>query len=71
MASSPSRKPSKHQRGPVARTLLTLVKLGLGAGLLLALLLVVAVAISMASLPGYRELMRSPNGQAIQVRAAG
>ena len=57
-------------RGPVARTLITLAKLAAGAGLLLALLLAVAVAISMASLPGYRELMRSPNGQMVQVRSA-
>ena len=57
-------------RNPVAQAFSTLFKIGLGAGLLLTLLLVVAVAISMASLPGYRELMRSPNGQMVQVRAA-
>jgi penicillin-binding protein 1A len=60
----------KAERGPIARALITVGKIGVGAGLLLALLLAVAVAISMASLPGYRELMRSPNGQMVQVRSA-
>jgi penicillin-binding protein 1A len=74
MASPPPRRPRKSAsstaRGPVARALITVAKIGAGAGLLLALLLAVAVAISMASLPGYRELMRSPNGQMVQVRSA-
>ena len=35
-----------------------------------AILLAVAVAISMASLPGYRTMMRSPNGQSILVKSA-
>lgn len=74
MASPAPRRPRKSAsssaRGPVARALVTLAKFGAGAGLLLVLLLVVAVAISMASLPGYRELMRSPNGQMVQVRSA-
>lgn len=74
MASNSPRRPRpaapKAERGPVARALITVAKIGVGAGLLLALLLAVAVAISMASLPGYRELMRSPNGQMVQVRSA-
>ena len=47
-----------------------LLRLGLGATLLVMLLLVVAVAITAASLPGFDELQRSPNGQSIVVRAA-
>jgi len=71
MATPPKRpRASAPSSGPVARAFVTLFKLGMGAGLLLLLLLVVAVAISMASLPGYRELMRSPNGQMVQVRGA-
>ena len=70
MASTPPKRPRASARGPVARAAVTLFKLGIGAGLLMALLLVVAVAISMASLPGFRELMRSPNGQMVQVRGA-
>lgn len=68
--SAATRGARKDARGPVARAAITLFKIGVGAGLLLALLLAVAVAISMASLPGYRELMRSPNGQMVQVRSA-
>ena len=73
MASPSPRRPrsaASKSRGPIARAFITLAKIGIGAGLLLALLLAVAVAISMASLPGYRELMRSPNGQMVQVRSA-
>ena len=64
------RTPSRPQRGVIAAASLTLAKIGLGAALLLGVLLVIAVAIAMASLPGYGELMKSPNGQAVQVRAA-
>jgi penicillin-binding protein 1A len=70
MATRTPRKAPKPERGPIAGAFTTLFKIGLGAGLLMALLLVITVAISMASLPGYREMMRSPNGQSVQVRAA-
>lgn len=40
------------------------------SGVLGVLALVVAVAISMASLPGFKDMMRSPNGQAIRVMSA-
>lgn len=75
MASSPStvsrkRGKPKGPKGPVRRWFMRLVKIGVGAGLLGALLLAVAVAVSMASLPGFGELMRSPNGQMVQVKAA-
>ncbi len=75
MAPAPPRTPrkppaSRGERGAVASALITLSKIALGAGVLLAIILAVAVAIAMASLPGYREMMKSPNGQAVQVRAA-
>ena len=65
-----SRKLEKPRRGAAARIALAVVKLGLALALLGAILLAVAVAISMASLPGYRAMMRSPNGQSILVKSA-
>ncbi len=61
---------SSGSRGPVARFFITLLKIGVGLGLLGAVLLVAAVAMSMASLPSYERMMRSPVGQAIQVKSA-
>ncbi len=70
MASPPTRKPEKPRRGTAARIALALLKLGLAGALLGGILLAVAVAISMASLPGYSTMMRSPNGQSLLVKSA-
>jgi penicillin-binding protein 1A len=40
------------------------------AGLVAALALSVAVAIAWSQLPGFDEMMRSPNGQSVEIRAA-
>lgn len=48
----------------------TLLKFGLGALILLGVLGAVAVAISLASLPGFEEMQRSPKGQTVVVKAA-
>ncbi len=47
-----------------------MVKLGAGAVLIGILGLGIAVAIALSSLPGFDELMRSPNGQSVEVRGA-
>ena len=47
----------------------TLVRFVLFGGLAALLVLAVAVAITMASLPDFDELMRSPNGQSVEIRA--
>ncbi len=65
-----ARSPSSEPRGPVARVFLTLLKIGVGLGILGGILLVAAVATSMASLPSYERMMRSPIGQAIQIKSA-
>ena len=67
-ASPPRRSPKR--RGFSARltvfVLKTLVILGIGG----ALALVVAVGIAYGSLPSFDEMMRSPNGQSVEIRGA-
>lgn len=70
MASPSQPKAKKPERSAAARWALALLKLGLGLGLVAAILLAVAVAISMASLPTYEQMMRTPNGQSILVKSA-
>ena len=55
------------RRGSVV---LTLAKVIGGAILVALITLGVAVAVAMASLPGFDELMRSPNGQSVELRGA-
>ena len=64
------RKAPKPERGAAARWAIALLKLGLGLALVGAILLAIAVAISMASLPTYTQMMRTPNGQSILVKSA-
>ena len=71
MAQTPIRKPpSAVTRSRGSAIAILTAKIMLGVALLSGILLAIAVAIAMASLPGFQELMRSPNGQAVQVRAA-
>ena len=71
MAQTPTRKPSSSApRSRGAAIAILAAKITLGAALLSGIILAIAVTIAMASLPGFQELMRSPNGQAVQVRAA-
>ena len=65
-----TRPKSAPARGPIARFFWGAFKVGLGLSLVGGILLVVAVAIAMSSLPDYQAMMRSPNGQAIQVKSA-
>ncbi len=65
MAASPRSTP-----GPLRRWLVLLLKVG-AIGLVAALVaLVIAVMITRSSLPEYRELQSSPNGQMVRVHAA-
>ncbi len=71
---APNPKPN-HRRKPPRRSFFARFMLGLvGWGLALSLVgflgLALAVALSMASLPSYPELMRSPQGQSVVIRAA-
>lgn len=67
----PKRKTSRPRRPSFARRL-TLGILGWGSAFALLAVLGVslAVALSMASLPSYPELMKSPQGQSVVIRAA-
>ncbi len=65
-----SSRPRKSERSRAGRWAMTLVKIGVAGGLFAALLIAIAVAIAMASLPSYQQMMRSPIGQSVQVRAA-
>ena len=47
-----------------------LVKIGAGGFLAGILILGIAVAVALASLPGFDELMRSPNGQSVELHGA-
>ncbi len=47
-----------------------LVKIGVILGLVGIIALTIAVAVTYSSLPGFDELMRSPNGQSVEIRAA-
>lgn len=63
----PPRSTARRTGGGWFATLLKLAAIPLVIGLIG---LGVAVGIAMASLPGFDELMRSPNGQSVEVRAA-
>nr|WP_310522292.1 PBP1A family penicillin-binding protein [Polymorphobacter sp.] len=69
MARSPSRK-SKPKRGPIARAGIFVLKTAVIAAVAGTLALAVAVAIAYSSLPGFDEMMRSPNGQSVEIRGA-
>ena len=62
--------PPRARRGRLARTILTLLKLGLAATLLLLVAVTIAVGVAMSSLPSFGELKTSPNGQMVRVHAA-
>jgi penicillin-binding protein 1A len=64
---SPSSRPTKKPRKRRTASFFKLMLFGLAAAILA---LVVAVLVAMASLPGFRELQSSPNGQMVRVRAA-
>ena len=52
------------------RMIVWLLKAGLLAALSGTIALTIAVGIAYASLPGFDELMRSPNGQSVEIRGA-
>jgi penicillin-binding protein 1A len=68
-ARTPKRKPPK-RRSFLSRAVTGLLGWGAALALLGALGLALAVALSMASLPSYQELMKSPQGQSVVIRAA-
>ncbi len=71
MASPPrSRPPARPARSGIGGCFAALLKIGAGLFLATLLALGVAVAIALASLPGFDELMRSPNGQSVEVRGS-
>ncbi|MFZ4687689.1 MAG: transglycosylase domain-containing protein [Polymorphobacter sp.] len=61
---------SKPQRGAFAGVVAFIFKSAIITGLIGVLVLAIAVAISYASLPGFDEMMRSPNGQSVEIRGA-
>jgi len=63
----PRRSPARP--GPVRRFLAATAKAALLIAVAGALALTVAVAIAYNSLPGFDEMMRSPNGQSVEIRA--
>ncbi|MGL4541654.1 MAG: transglycosylase domain-containing protein, partial [Polymorphobacter sp.] len=69
MARSPSRR-SKPKRGFLSRALILMVQTVVLAGLAGVIILTIAVAFEYSRLPGFDELMRSPNGQSVEVRGA-
>lgn len=58
------------QRSLIGRIVFGLIGWGAILALLGTLGLALAVAVSMASLPGYAEMMKSPQGQSVVIRAA-
>jgi penicillin-binding protein 1A len=68
-APNPKRRPRK-QRSFLSRFLTGLIGWGAALALLATLGLALAVALTMASLPTYGEMMKSPQGQSVVVRAA-
>ena len=64
-----ARKPAP-RRGPAARLISGVFKLGIVIGLLGLIVLTVAVAVSWSGLPDYESLKKSPNGQSIELRDA-
>lgn len=67
---SPPMKPPKRQRSFVSRLLRGLIGWGVAIGILAVLGLVLAVTLTAASLPTYQEMMRTPQGQSVVIRAA-
>jgi penicillin-binding protein 1A len=61
---------SKPQTSGLARFFAFVLKSGVIAGVAGVLALAVAVAIAYSSLPGFDEMMRSPNGQSVELRGA-
>ena len=67
---SPPIKPPKPQRSVLRRVVFGLLGWGFAISLLAALGLVAAVLLTSASLPGYQEMMKTPQGQSVVIRAA-
>ena len=67
---TPKRKPAKKRRSAFSRFVTGLIGWGAALALLAALGLALAVALTMSSLPSYQELMKSPQGQSVVIRAA-
>ena len=64
------RPPPKPPRGGLGAFLASVAKWS-GAAIVLGLIVLgVSVAVAMASLPGFDELKRSPNGQSVEIRGA-
>ncbi|GGE11754.1 penicillin-binding protein 1A [Polymorphobacter glacialis] len=70
MARSKSRR-SQPARGPIARAFLFVVKAGAILAVAGTLGVAVAVAIAYSTLPDFDQMMRSPNGQSVEIRGAG
>ncbi|MGL6043479.1 MAG: transglycosylase domain-containing protein, partial [Sandaracinobacteroides sp.] len=68
-APSPKRRPRK-RRSFLSRLFTGLIGWGAALAALAVLGLALAVALTMASLPGYAEMMKSPQGQSVVIRAA-
>ncbi len=69
MARSPSRK-AKPPAAGLWRFFGLILKIGVIAGLIGVIVLAAAVAITYSSLPSFDEMMRSPNGQSVEIRGA-
>ena len=69
MAPSPNRR-SKPQRGAIARFFIACLRFSAIAAVVGVITLTIAVALAYTSLPGFDELMRSPNGQSVEIRGA-
>lgn len=67
MARSPS---SRRQPSGIARFFSAVLKIGVIAGLIGIIMLAAAIAITYSSLPSFDEMMRSPNGQSVELRGA-
>ena len=67
MAPTPPRRPTA-KRGPVADFFTFVLKAILLTAVAGTLALIVAVAIAYTTLPGFDEMMRSPNGQSVEIR---
>jgi penicillin-binding protein 1A len=67
--SPPARSTRRAPRSAMARTVSGLLKFALIVLLVGLVVLGIAVAVTMNSLPGFDELMKSPNGQSVEIRA--
>ncbi len=72
MAAPVVRPPLRQSRRPsgFARAIGLVVKTGIVVGLFAVLALAVAVGITYSDLPGFDELMKSPNGQSVEIRGS-